>query len=283
MRILVGIDHETYPAALDLLVALRFASAELKLVHVVESPFQDLTKVPFEPVREWLDAQEQEARRELEEAKRRLGESSYSIESLILHGDTPRALIEHGREWGAELVAIGSSKKGHWGALFYGSVTKAIAAGAEQSVLVAKHSPQTQDGLRAVIATDHSDYCNRCLERFLSWEVEGIRSATVLTSLSSDGIPNKAFLEKSLEEIRAQVQEGNDRLCERLRDKGIEASSALSSEPPQDAIASAMKTTNADLLILGAQGHGFWDRVRLGSVSYYEVIATDHNVLVLRV
>ncbi len=283
MRVIVGIDQETYPPALDLLVALRFAAAELQLVHVIESPLQDLPKVPLDPVRDWLDNLQEQARRELEAARRRLEGSSYQIETTILHGDTPKALIERGREWGADLVAIGSSKKGHWGALFYGSVTKAIAAGAEQSVLVAKQPPRREEGLHVVVATDHSDYFSRCFERFLGWEVGGIRSATVLTSLSREGVPKGALSDKTFDALQEEVREQNEKLCARLREKGVEASSLLSSSPPQDAIATTMKETNADLLILGAQGHGFWDRVRLGSVSYYEVIATDHNVLVLRV
>jgi nucleotide-binding universal stress UspA family protein len=282
MRVIVGIDHETYPVALDLLRELRFGEADLQLIHVIESPLEDLPSVPLEPVHEWLDNLEAEGRKELSEAARRLEGTAYRVETVLLHGDTPKVLIERARAWEADLIAIGSSQKGHWGALFYGSVTKAVAAGADRSVLVAKQSPQGPDGLRVVIATDHSDYFQRCFEKFLSWEISSIRFATVLTSLSRRDFSKEARLEAALNQLRGEVASRNESLCETLRARGIEATSVVSERPPQEAIAVAMQESGADLLILGAQGHGFWDRVRLGSVSYYEVIATDHNVLVVR-
>lgn len=38
-----------------------------------------------------------------------------------------------------------------------------------------------------------------------------------------------------------------------------------------------------ELLILGAQGHGFWERLTVGSVSFHQAIAESHSVLMLRV
>jgi hypothetical protein len=43
-----------------------------------------------------------------------------------------------------------------------------------------------------------------------------------------------------------------------------------------------MRTEQADLLVLGAQGHGFLDRMRSGSVSFHQVVGESYSVLVLR-
>lgn len=282
MRVVVGINHETYAAALDLLVSLRLASTELVLVHVIESPFQDMPSIPFSPVREWFNAQEEEeGKRELEAAARRLEGSPYQVHSAVLRGDTPKVLIEQAKLASADLIAIGSSKKGHWGALFYGSVTKAVVAGAEQSVLVAKRGVRSEKGIHAVIATDHSDYFNKSVETLLRWNLSGIRSATVLTSIGQEG-RHKVDLAQAFARLRSEVEKRNQDLCGRLQANGIESASIVADTSPQQAIDEAVKASRADLVILGAQGHGFWERVRLGSVSYYEVMDTDHNVLILR-
>ncbi len=283
MRVVVGVNHDSYHSVLDLIASLAIPSTELALVHVVESPLDDLPRIEFEPVREWVRQLEEDGRRELEEARKYLQGTGFQITTDALHGDTPKVLIEKGKAWGADLIAIGSTRKGHWGSLFYGSVTKAVAAGAEQSVLVAKRSTKSREKLRVVIATDHSDYFNRCFEKFLSWNVQGIRSAVVLSSVSSRRQEHANRLKDALDTLRRNAEESNQTLCRRLQERGIETNSRVSSASPQEAISQAMREEQADLLVLGAQGHGFWERVRLGSVSYYEVIATDHNVLVLRV
>jgi hypothetical protein len=36
------------------------------------------------------------------------------------------------------------------------------------------------------------------------------------------------------------------------------------------------------LLILGAQGYGFWERLMVGSISFHQAIAEPHPVLILR-
>ena len=43
-----------------------------------------------------------------------------------------------------------------------------------------------------------------------------------------------------------------------------------------------MAEEQADLLILGSHGHGALERLALGSVSFHQVVATPHNVLVVR-
>lgn len=282
MKVIVGVNFDTYRGVLDLLASLVLPSAEVTLIHVVESPLEDLPAIEFDPVREWIRQLEEDGRRELEQARQYLQKTSYQVSTSVLHGDTPRVLIEKAKESGADLIAIGSTRKGHWGALFYGSVTKAVAAGAEQSILVAKRSPASEQGLHVVIATDHSDYFNRSFEKFLAWKVQGIRSATVLTSVSPRKQQDAHRFKEAFDALRKDAAERSDALCSQLRQQGIESKSVVSAAPPQDAISQAMREEKADLVILGAQGHGFWERVRLGSVSYYEVIATDHNVLVLR-
>ncbi|KXK12986.1 MAG: universal stress protein [Fimbriimonadaceae bacterium] len=292
VRIVAGIDdhHEN---ALSFLDRLRFASADVRLLYVIESlmpdkSFPDLG--PNHPLSVLMAEIEQQSEAKLAAAAAMLAPTGYPVQTELRKGDSARCLIEFASSWPADIIAVGSAQKGQWGSLFFGSVTKALTAGAEQSILIAKSPPRDQAGVSAVLATDHSPYCDACIERFFSWEANGVRRMTVLTSLDRGTAPQQVGpaeaserLTGSLPDVKDQLRARNEELCLRFRSEGIECESVLVEDHPQSAIAQTMSDTEADLLLLGARGHGFWDRIRLGSVSHYQVVATPHNVLVIRV
>lgn len=286
MRILVGIDHHDSAHAIDLLKGLRFGGAQLLLLHVIESPVAAMpwsVSCPDDPLRALFEEWERQGREELQNASSALEQTGYGVETDLAYGDAARSLLETAEKWGANLIATGSSRQGEWGSLFYGSVTKALTADAKQSILVAKSKPQSQNGLTAVLATDHSPYCERCMDEFLRWDVQGIRRAVVLSSLELRSGRAHQALEGATKSALKELQVKNDALCERLRGRGVSCESVAVIEKPTAAIDRVMSAQNADLLVLGARGHGFWERLRLGSVSHYEVIATAHSTLVIRV
>jgi nucleotide-binding universal stress UspA family protein len=53
-------------------------------------------------------------------------------------------------------------------------------------------------------------------------------------------------------------------------------------EEVHEAIVHSMEQNQAYLLVLGAQGHSFVERMTMGSVSMHEVIYGRHPVLVIR-
>ena len=281
IRIVAGIDFENYPLALAFLERLRFADAEVRLMHVIESllpdkSFPDLK--PEHPISILMAEHERQGDTELVKAGKLLQASGYRQGTELQRGDPARALVEYARDSSAEVIAVGSAQKGAWGSLFFGSVTKALTASAEQSLLVAKSHPRSKDGLTAVLAVDHSDYCNACIDRFIEWKTQGVQRITVVTAMQDASNPDL-----QLAHINADFEAKNAEICNRLAAVGIECDHRLVQGHPNLAIEEAMQETKADLLILGARGHGFWDQSRLGSVSHYQVVATPHNVLVVRV
>jgi nucleotide-binding universal stress UspA family protein len=50
----------------------------------------------------------------------------------------------------------------------------------------------------------------------------------------------------------------------------------------EESIHRVMSDLKADLLIVGSQGHGFIDRIVVGSTSLHEVIGENYPVLLLR-
>jgi nucleotide-binding universal stress UspA family protein len=82
--------------------------------------------------------------------------------------------------------------------------------------------------------------------------------------------------------VRARLTEKTEGVCETLKTIGAKCEARVVDMEPIAAIRYMMSETKADLLILGAQGHGFIERLTIGSISLYEVIAEPYNVLLIR-
>lgn len=52
---------------------------------------------------------------------------------------------------------------------------------------------------------------------------------------------------------------------------------------PNDVIRAEMTATGSELLLMGAQGHGFFHRLKFGSKSLHQVVSESYSVLILRV
>ena len=68
----------------------------------------------------------------------------------------------------------------------------------------------------------------------------------------------------------------------RLVDRGIGAEFRFPQGHPAEALREALDDTSSDLMILGAKGHGLFDRVFIGSLALHAVVAEPYSVLVLR-
>lgn len=292
MRTLVGIDMQgTYKSALTLLARFRFESNEVTLTHVVDPtlPYPAFELIPLGAASaDYLQALQRAAESALEDANGEARKLGLNANSLVLSGPTTPMLAEHAETMGADLIAVAASRKGALGSLFLGSVTRGLAAGAKQSVLVAKGDIPPSGPLRLVFATDHSDYANRCLDRFLTWHPKGVASVTVVTAYDL-GEHEASLLHLNIPELGRQAEEAVvDHLREqcledvaKLSQRGYIADYKLAHGDTNDVIRTAMK--EADVLVLGAQGHGFMDRLFLGSVSFHQVAAEEYPVLVIRV
>lgn len=270
MRILLAVDFEHYGKAAACLAALDFEGADIELLHVIESVLPDGSFPDLAPDHELskiAEASEKEGREELARAEAMLSGSGARLTSKLLRGDAARTILETADTDAADLIAAGSARKGLWQSLFFGSVTRALTNAARQSFLIGKTAPSLP--LRAVFATDHSEYADRCLDKLIAMKPRGLAGVRILRAVEQGG----------MESANAK----NRQLCEKLIQAGIEADSALVEGGANEAIAAQMEETGAGLLILGARGKSMWERIGLGSVSTYQVVNTDFNVLVLRV
>jgi nucleotide-binding universal stress UspA family protein len=291
LKSVVGIDREgTYRGALDLALGLGFANEEIHLLHCVPSvPPEELfaDAAGDHPIPALLGQWIEDGNRELSQAEQVVRAAGPPTVRKLTFGHAAGELIRYADAVGADLVVAGSTRRDAPIAFRLGSVGRALAIGAQQSILVAKGDRKGAP-IRAVFATDHSEYAGRCLDKFIALAPRGLAHVTVMTAdRDRDGLPVR-FLppEGSAQQTMARVHErlfeSNGRVARRLAEAGIEAEPRVFEGIPDEAIRRAMEETGSNLLILGARGHGLFERLAIGSTSLHQVMVEPHSVLVLR-
>lgn len=276
MKSIVGIDREGhYKSALHLLSRLGFRDNTAELLHVLN---------PAVLAESGLIAPSYAAALAIDESWASMADSlleiaqqeamDFGLPSTVLHqiGKPSTVLMERASEIHADLVAVGSTHKSRYGALVLGSVGRALTIGAHQSLLVAKKDHLESGPLTVVFATDGSDYADACLRMLVRMAPKGIQRLVVVSAV--DGSDR----DRPKGEVCAHIE----RLVDHLIEAEIHADGQVVEGSPTEVIDAMMKSVNADMLVLGAQGHGFFNRLLVGSVSLQEVVATPHSVLLLR-
>jgi nucleotide-binding universal stress UspA family protein len=186
-----------------------------------------------------------------------------------------------------ELAVAGSERKGAFGSLFFGSVTRALAIQCKTSLLVGKEA--VGGDLVAVVAVDGSDYAEKCAAKFGAWQPSGLKRVHVV---AADNVTAGTLAAASLShpevagELGMKVKEtlaaSVERVARGLSSLGAEVTSEVIEGDPKDVVRDCMKASGAAVLVIGAQGHGFLDRLMLGSFALHQVVNEPTNVLVVR-
>jgi nucleotide-binding universal stress UspA family protein len=281
MKAVVGVDVAgLYEPALNLLGRLAFPSVELNLIHA-DVPIGMETPQSFVWTPEVFAIQNDIDDRILldaQEAAARNGLTTTKSEKLI--GSPSGLLLNRADEIHADLVVIGSSEMSRFGCFFFGSVGRALAIGSSQSFLIAKGKVAEEGKLRVVFATDHSEYADSALRLLIKLKPKGIEKLTLLTAIDKDMLFGGE--ESATDAFTSYMSAKSEHDVRHLQEEGITADYVVVHGECGDAVESHMKNVGADLLILGAQGHGFLERLFIGSAALQQVVATDHSILVLR-
>ncbi len=271
MRVVVGVDNAGHwKAAVALLQRVRLPDVKPILVHCVE-PLPAIGMFP-EAIDQSAIFTMEKGREELghgllQEAHQMLGMGS--VERLEF-GTPVHTLLDVADETNAKMIAVGSEEKGSWGSMFLGSVGKGLLIGAHQSILYGKSNVKPDGPVVAVLATDHSSFANRSVDWLLEHAPRGIQKLIIFTAVEEGS------------EDRAKAEKANHDLAIRFAQQGMAAHGEVAVGHASEAIKATMEKHHADLLIMGAQGHGFLDRLRVGSLSFDQVMNSPHSVLVLR-
>ncbi len=293
MKCVVGVDLERRSGtAIDLLGRLQFSLDETLLVHVTEPaqltmPYSAYGM--FAETDQIYDMLRKSGENVLAEANVEAVKQNLNPKTEMCEGFPTATLCERADQIGASLIAVSSTVRGTISAVFGGSVARGLTIAAHQSVLVAREDALTDEPIRAVFATDQSPYCGECVKEIVKFAPKGISHLTLLT------VHERAKHEHHLSLIRHNdahrvMEEAHQNLTDRgndiakwLSESGIPTNSIVESGHVDEMIHKTMKETKANLLIVGSQGHGFLDRVMVGSVSLHQVISERYPVLLLRI
>ncbi len=212
-----------------------------------------------------------------------------NAETLVASGPCVLTVLDQSESLNADVVAVASTGKGTLATIFAGSMSRSIVTSSRRTVLVAKEGVKDEGPIHAVLATDHSPYADRAVDHFLELAPEGIEKIHVVTGYEiSDkeaGLlhANLPSLDGHIDQwIQGHLDEKCKALVGRLSQHGYQADYSLQKGDANEVIAKAMEQTKSELLIMGAQGHGFIDRLFVGSVSFHQLVGEKHSVLILR-
>ncbi len=292
MKLVLAVGHDEESASiLDLVGRLKFRDAAYHLTHVVErfhSPVPTGNHLSNDLIIRYQQLQDKEARERLSWAEARMKEHGISsVVSSLGQGFVADQILAYSEKINAGLICIGSRDEAPINKVLIGSVGRKLITKADQSLLVARGSFKELGPIDAVFATDHSDYAQQCLDVFLKIAPQGIRKLTILTVYPKAIISSLQAMMPNfngpLDQWIVERLEGeNKKTIEKLAKLGYQMQSRVMHGEVDDCIDQTMENTQSQLLILGAQGHGFVERLTLGSVSFQQAAAGKHSVLVLR-
>ncbi len=229
------------------------------------------------------------AREIMHEVVERLGSSGMSVEGQVLRDRAASAIVDAARDFGADVVMIGSRGHGTIASLLLGSVSSEVVDHAACPVLVAR----TASLSRVVFATDGSPSAQAAESILAEWPIfrgvpiEVVSVARVVHPWTVGVAPTmyEQVRDADADELRAAEVE-HERIAEeaavRLREAGGAADAQMRHGDPASEIVAAAEERGADLIILGSRGRSGLTRVLLGSVARNVLSGSTASVLIVR-
>ncbi|MGV3615117.1 MAG: universal stress protein [Fimbriimonas sp.] len=291
MKTVIGLDSdELYREAVHLLGRLDFVRNDLILTFVNHSKLSPAEMAVLPPCASSLKLDQVRIDRMFESAGDACDEANLvrDHKERRVMGTPSTTILEIAEDEAADLVAIGSRRRGPLGSAFLGSIGRALAISGESSFLIGRGGTAVRGSVRAVFATDHSPYADRCLDLLLELNPAGLSDIHFVFATELDQDVLSAALgsevpdERSLDELQTAVRMKGETLVQRTLESGRNADYRIVDDYASDGLRIAMYETRSDILILGSRGHGFLERLVIGSLSLHMVVAEPFSVLVLR-
>jgi nucleotide-binding universal stress UspA family protein len=295
MHVTVGIDgsHKEIKGSFEALASLKFKNLkQVDIVYVIEnlgkadaiaglSAYLDnVTGFPYTKLQATWS---REAVAYATECAK-----SHNFESIphILSGQIANRLLSFVQESASDILVLGSENKGSLESVMIGSVTRKCVIHSPISVLILKKAIPNRP-IKAVLATDHSDYANRCIEVLARFAPQGFEEIIVTTVYPSQRIQKMMseiphFHLDADKEIRRGFDELNDKATRSLKDLNCKFRSRVEAGTIHEGLQRVVNEEGADLLIMGAQGHGFAERMTMGTVSLRMAMTGQSSILILR-
>jgi hypothetical protein len=294
MRVLLAIDGSiSSNRARDLVAGLPWPEGSvIRIVGVLERG-PELFGLPWIPViPENAAAIEADlvtqTTNALETAGREIGRPGLKVDQVLLRDHAARAIVDQAREFGAELVVVGSRGHSTMETLLLGSTSAEVVDHAPCPVLVARE-PQIGSIILAEDGSTGAQGAAACIE---SWPILAGIPVTVV-SVAEIAIPwagaapgiYEQMMEsytESVEEARREYHEIARRRAETLAQGGRPVQLEVREGDAAAEIVAAAAEGKTDLIVIGTRGHTGLTRMLLGSIARKVLVHAPCSVLVVR-
>jgi nucleotide-binding universal stress UspA family protein len=295
MKVLLAIDgSEPAARAAQLIGQLAWPDGSAIRVLAIVQPVFDLTigmpalAISAGVVEELATAVRAEAVRVTTATARTLEAAGRIVESAVGEGRPASVIVDDAKEFGADLVVVGSHGRGPVAATLLGSVSAEVAESAPCSVLVAR-SPSVSRLVLADDRSEHSDAARHLVATMPGFRGLHVHAMTVherapawygwLTPESSAEV--QAF-EDAWDENRVELAAFVERESKGLSEAGLVATGGVREGDPATEIVASAREDNADLVVMGSRGRTRLSSIVLGSVSRKVLSHAPCSVLLVR-
>lgn len=148
--------------------------------------------------------------------------------------------------------------------------------------------------MRIMIATDGSDFSKYAVKKCCEMIVKPADTQVRIVSVYEHILPMAAepfavsaeYYQEIEKEIGKQAEDFAEQAAAQVREcfpaKTIDVSIQVERGAPDRVIIEAAKDWNADLIVVGSHGRGFWGRMMLGSISDSVLHHAPCSVMVVR-
>ncbi len=252
----------------------------------------------FERIPALIEDATREAEQLVKIAAKKLTSAGYQAFPMTSPGNPRREISCYAKEWGGDLIIVGSHGHSTFGRLLLGSVAQAVLRSAPCSVEIIRGQPVDASSrpYKVLFATDGSD-CSNAAARAVAESIwpkksifkvvsveELVLAGNEMEAMSISPIYPASLLEKLTNEARERASVAIETAKNSLVAAGLKID-AKDSNPvgePRAALLDLAKEWLADLIVLGSHGRRGWDRFLLGSVSEAIAVHAPCSVRVIR-
>ena len=238
-----------------------------------------------------------EARTLVMAAATELSRSGHKVVSDIQAGLPKKAIPEYAKEWGADLIMVGSHRSIAVARFLLGSVAQAVLRAAPCSVEIVRPSPRSvpafSPGMKILVGTDGSNCSEKAVRAVANcpWpagtmlRVISVREPVATEMYASyETVYSPDLVEEIVERERRRSKDALARARQTLSSAGLKLcdSSETLLGDPRTVLLDEAKSWSADLVVVGSHGlHGL-DLVLMGSVSEAVAMHAHCSVEVIR-
>ena len=236
-----------------------------------------------------LTALDRSAELAADHARRVLARRWPDVDVVIVDKPPVSAVLGEARRFGADVIVVGWRGHGAVRRMLMGSVSREIVRSAACAVLVVRRSERVQ---RLVVGLDHTPHASRTLALVARLAPPARGRVTLATAMTLTTVPSRrvalaagdlAREVKRTNAIRARTASKElDRAAARLKRRGWDTRTSLTTGEPLDDLLRAVKAARAHLLVVGARGANRVRHLLLGSVADGALNNSPVPVLVAR-